>query len=257
MGRFENNHSALLPDVVQGKQLLRHARLNREQAQKISTWLQGKRAKDDVIGAFVRLDTDFDQVAYMAGKACNLGKNFWEDDEDQSGYSGDGTESWTDEVSWPGTDTATADGQGEVEPHDLASFYMDENLDEGEDSDDENFVVVSMSMLERDIPEQELEELFAQFARVQHMKNEIRKARGFFSPMGVDSDPKGKGKGKHKGKGKGKGKSKGKGKGKYQQQRDQRRNIKGLVRLPKKAFSARVRCWTCGQHGHVSASCPR
>eukprot|EP00969_Alexandrium_andersonii_P183275 8097970-Alexandrium_andersonii.AAC.1 len=51
LAKFEKSSGASLPDILKGKILLRHSRLNNSDAQKISTWLQGNRKADDVVSA--------------------------------------------------------------------------------------------------------------------------------------------------------------------------------------------------------------
>eukprot|EP00971_Amphidinium_carterae_P340995 6479583-Amphidinium_carterae.1 len=145
--------------------------------------------------------------------------------------------------------------------------YLDEEYDQGADTDNEDVFWVSPDLLQQPLEEQNLDWTFATFAEVQRQKQWFRKSRGF--------DSKGKGKGKGKGKehggkdysgypswkGKGKGKSFGHGDNfqrfqQRRQERDGRRFQKGFVKTTREQLVQRSRCWRCQQIGHLAAQCP-
>ena len=101
IARFEAESKAVLPDLLKGKMLLRHAELNEKQQMKVSTWLAGARSKDEVVKALGRLDTDESSVENMVGKKKGNG-NYWGDDDkdDEEWYHTDNP--WSG--GWPDKD---------------------------------------------------------------------------------------------------------------------------------------------------------
>eukprot|EP00971_Amphidinium_carterae_P053937 1062020-Amphidinium_carterae.1 len=170
---------------------------------------------------------------------------------------------------------------GVEEPDELVQLYEDVTHDVGEDSDLEDHIWVYATDLQYELDEQTVEQQLASFAHVQKQKAMLRKARGWFSPSSWTAG-KGSEQGKEQGKGKkglssstgsygksGKGLStKGKPSGKGKQKghsfdkfdwarhsRDERRTHNGLQRVNKSELTRSIRCWRCGQLGHLSRNC--
>eukprot|EP00971_Amphidinium_carterae_P323458 6428110-Amphidinium_carterae.2 len=139
---------------------------------------------------------------------------------------------WENEESaWPWPETA--EEQAAWDDYD----YLSEEYDQGVGSDCDEIFWVSPDLLSEPLEEYLLENTFATFAQVQRQKQLFRKARGF--PTG------GTGKGQ---KGSVKGKSFKNGKGKPDSNMEARRWSEQLY--------ARVKCYSCGQVGHIAARCP-
>ena len=56
--RYEIDEGAKLPTKTKGKIMMRHAKLSREQRQKLETWLKGERSDHEVVTALCQLDMD-------------------------------------------------------------------------------------------------------------------------------------------------------------------------------------------------------
>eukprot|EP00971_Amphidinium_carterae_P346380 6487794-Amphidinium_carterae.1 len=253
LSRYETALGERLPEALKTKLIVRQAKLNTQQGHLLSTWTNGSRDLQVVLAALCRLDTERELLGLSLGSTAQS-KDMFEEEEPEP------PESFVQSPSW----SAEAD--------ELVQFY-EEAHDVGEDSDAEDFVWILASDLQYELDEQVLDQQLASFSQVQKQKNMLKKARGWFAP-----DTWKGGKGSEKGKptkglststnshppsGKsGKGLSKGKGsktKGKYdlaRQQRDERRVGQGLQRMHKSDLSRAVRCWRCGQLGHLSRNCP-
>eukprot|EP00971_Amphidinium_carterae_P180866 3587882-Amphidinium_carterae.1 len=196
---FELHHEAI-GEFIKGKVLLRHARLDTAQTQRVHTWIKGDRNFTTVFEAITRLDTEFDTPPST--------KAFWQHEEEypepveeyDSWYAP--AETWED--SWQETEDYTA------------ALYAERN-DEGEDSDAEDVYWMHPDTLTQPFDEYTLDQTFATFAEVKKQKAALRTNRGYYS------SPSSKGKGFKSTKGKGKGK--GKGKDRERQTRWRRRRV--------------------------------
>ena len=269
--KYEAQISMTLPTSTKGKIMLRHASLDKSQAEKMQTWLRGVRTLDAVTANLNRLDTDGDITAKMAGGA--LPKKNYAGDFDGMDYPTFTTESGAPAppISPAPTATMVTSNHGDfegffdhnlncyfesTEEMELANFYADPQYDVGIDSEDEDCVHVFAKDLEdvEGFCEPEIAQDLAQFAKVHARKAELKKSRGFFTPS--SSSPSGKGRGFSRQGGKGKGKGKFSDYNPFRNARDSRRATSGIVKTSISQISGRTRCWSCRGLGHVSKNCP-
>eukprot|EP00971_Amphidinium_carterae_P208510 4137000-Amphidinium_carterae.1 len=124
------------------------------------------------------LDTEKELLGLGLGVASGA-KEFFEEDTPSMNAE------WADD--WSGNWLATST----PEQDELACFYEDETYDIGADSDAEDYVWILATDLQTELDESVIEQQLASFSQVQKQKNEIKKARGWFTPA---SWPKGGGK---------------------------------------------------------------
>eukprot|EP00971_Amphidinium_carterae_P120742 2392302-Amphidinium_carterae.1 len=249
-------HREAIGELIKGKVLLRHARLDSSQLQRVHTWLKGDRHFSSVFEALTKLDTELD-TGMTTAKAYLV-----DVDEENEHYPAP--------ESWPGADVAddvwwqqqhvSDECEWSWQP-DVSELYS-EQYDEGEDSDVDNVFWMHPETLAQPLDEYYLDQTYATFAEVKRQKAALRTNRGFYAQKG--KGPKGP-----SFKGKGKGKNKGKDKGKadndaadtwtaqlrHRHQRDQRRHQHKYVRTTREQLTSRVCCWRCQQVGHMAAQC--
>eukprot|EP00971_Amphidinium_carterae_P122615 2427689-Amphidinium_carterae.2 len=257
MQRYETYALGTLPTHMKGKVMLKQARLSQAQLSRVLTWLDGYRDHISVSEALRKLDAEMELQSSASG-AEHTGKSLWQGSEEMEYAQIDageweGAEYWQSEYWW--------DDQEDPE---LMILYGEAN-DAGYASDCDEVWVYPWDLYE-ELDGEALELNLASFAAVQRAKMEKRKQRGFPS-WGKDSKKGlttfwpssfGKSKGKSKGKGKSKNKDKDKGKDRFsalRDQRDDRRRQNGMMRVPAAKLHQRVRCWRCGQMGHMAANC--
>eukprot|EP00971_Amphidinium_carterae_P228716 4536933-Amphidinium_carterae.2 len=199
--------------------------------QRLLAWLDGKRTEAAVRLALSKLDTDLDVTLATGGGIDS--KALWQAD-------------YFEDAESPQEECAV-----------LAELYSPEN-DVGFDSDDEGYLWIFAQDTTEELDEEELQTQLVNFAAVQRAKQAHKVARGWSSPH-LASKGKSKGKGlrmsDHYGKGKDKGK-KGEGEGRFgpQARRDERRQST-MTRVPLASVTSRIRCWKCGQVGHMAKNC--
>eukprot|EP00971_Amphidinium_carterae_P252169 5006759-Amphidinium_carterae.1 len=240
--RYEQGAQCRLPDQLKAKVLLRQCKASEKQMQRLLAWLDGERTEVKVREALSKLDTDLDVTLATAGHG--EGRQLWQ--TQTSLWQADIEESWHEAED-------TAEGTGGLA---FAELYSPEN-DVGYDSEDENYIWVYLQDAESQEPldEEELQCQLVNFAAVQKAKQAQKIARGWFAPTSWTKG-NGKGKGLQLGpKGKGKGK-KGEGKMRFppSMQRDDRRRG-NMTKVPVGQLTSRVRCWRCGQVGHMARNC--
>eukprot|EP00971_Amphidinium_carterae_P243232 4830122-Amphidinium_carterae.1 len=235
--RYERGAHCQLPDQLKAKILLRQCKATEKQMQRLLAWLDGDRTETAVKNALGKLDTDLDVTLATSGGIDS--RILWQaDQEEELGGESEIINSESSAV--------------------LAELYSPEH-DVGFDSDDESFVWIFHQDAEAELDDTELEAQFVGFAAVQRAKQAHKVARGWFAPQNY---LKGKGKGKglktdddfsNKGKEKGK---RGDSKGRFgpQVHRDDRRR-QSMMRVPISTLATRVRCWRCGQVGHMAKNC--
>eukprot|EP00971_Amphidinium_carterae_P210616 4179440-Amphidinium_carterae.2 len=178
LARYKSALGESLPEVLKVKLLVKQAKLSAQQGHLLSTWFNGSRDFSTVIAALCRLDTEKEMLGLGLGVASGS-KDFFE--------------SYEDGAEWPeesGGNWLTTPEQDE-----LVCFYEDEAYDIGVDSDAEDYVWILATDLQSELDESVIEQQLASFAQVQKQKNELKKARGWFTPSSWS-----KGGGKAKGK---------------------------------------------------------
>eukprot|EP00971_Amphidinium_carterae_P153241 3037908-Amphidinium_carterae.1 len=224
--RYENGAQCQLPDQLKAKVLLRQCKATEKQMQRLLAWLDGKRTEAAVKLALGKLDTDLDVT--LATSGGGEGKSLWQAEEDF--------------LDWQ---------PSEEEP-------KVKTEDPRYDSDDDSFLWIFAQDTNAELDEEELQTQLVNFSAVQRAKQAHKVARGWsHSPSNWKGKSKGKGKGlrtsDYSGKGKGK---KGDGKAHFGPivRRDERRQ-QGMTRVSMSSVAARVRCWRCGQMGHMAKDC--
>eukprot|EP00971_Amphidinium_carterae_P302427 6009335-Amphidinium_carterae.1 len=162
--RYEGRNE-VLPDILKGKVVLRHARLDEKQLARVLTWLNGDRSLKETMACVSRLETD---AEHLLVQGDHTSKSLYAESEDQ--YL---AEEWPD--------------YGEDENED----YLSEQYDEGADSEDEEVYWIDPYWLQEPWEERDLDDVLATFAQVQRQKLLHRKNRGFTS---LTETAKGKGK---------------------------------------------------------------
>lgn len=266
----------VLPSMTKGKLMMRHANLVTHQEAKVTTWLEGNRDLNNVMGKLKQLDIEDLQ---WAQNRKGPGNHLMMDEMSQSfpvfpsasgssqewppyGHSyptmpeavTESYESFLVDEDTPQAVSPTGDWELMLyheEPIDQ-EHYADERADEGIDGQDEGFVWLSGPKMQKNWTEPEYQQTMAQFGQVRNDLHAKRLGRGFFRPAG--SGDKGGHHGKDKGKnrisskGKGPFTSKGgKGKkkfhfGKGQNARDGRRFHRGITRFSKGQVESKVEC---------------
>eukprot|EP00971_Amphidinium_carterae_P137603 2727329-Amphidinium_carterae.1 len=233
MTNFELHHEPI-GEMIKGKVLLRHARLDNAQLQRVHTWIKSDRTFTTVFEALVKLDTELDS-------ASSAPKAYWTDEPEEQREE---DYPWDAEATW-GADTWWQHADEDWCYYAAEELYGEKN-DEGEDSESENIFWMHPETLAQPLDEYTLDQTFATFAEGKGKKGYSNKGKG----------------GKSKGKGKDKNKADGGESDTWTSQlqhrwhRDQRRQQHKYVKTTRDQLNTRVRCWRCQQIGHIAAQCP-
>ena len=168
LNRYVKNAGSALPNNTRGKILTRYSRVNREQASKVQTWLAGSRTEEDIISCFTRLDTDGDATQALPGLGSNKAppaKSFPQlNDAEPTPTKSSAKTVENDGTSGDYLANTVALGD-ETLPTVLDTFYTDEAMDVGMDSDTEDFWI-HKDDLEGEFGEIEILQNFAQFQKI-------------------------------------------------------------------------------------------
>ena len=154
---------------------MRYSRVNRERASKLQTWLAGSCTEDDIISRFTRLDIDSEATQALFGLGSNKApsaKSFAGLNDAEPTPTDPNTKTGENEWNWDEYLANNATLGDETLPTVLDTFYTDEVMDVGMDSDTEDSCI-RKDDLEGDFGETEILHNFARFQKIKQMKTEL------------------------------------------------------------------------------------
>eukprot|EP00971_Amphidinium_carterae_P203991 4048054-Amphidinium_carterae.1 len=138
----------VLPEVMKGKVLLRHARLDEKQLSRVLTWLNGDRSLKETVACVSRLETDAEHLLVQGDASKSLF-----------------AESWEDYVPPSSTDVYATEYDAAWQAEEEECDYLSEQYDEGADSEDGEVFWIDPYWLQEPWEERDYEEVLATFTQ--------------------------------------------------------------------------------------------